>query len=106
MLVCNFMYACMLGCMYVCEGAGSFAGGCPSLADIHSKEHEKRTLRQNISHAIYHISYLLQVHFSLTTLVLPTTSTSAIGPNIKEQKGTSRTDKTTCKKKLAPLNLL
>ena len=26
------VYACMLGCMYVCELGGSFAGGCPSLA--------------------------------------------------------------------------
>ena len=27
-----YVYACMLGCMYVCELGGSFAGGCPSLA--------------------------------------------------------------------------
>ena len=26
------VYACMLGCMYVCELGGSFAGGSPSLA--------------------------------------------------------------------------
>ena len=37
MLVCIasalfYVYACMLGCMYVCELGGSFAGGCPSLA--------------------------------------------------------------------------
>ena len=29
------VYACMLGCMYVCELGGSFAGGCPSLAIIY-----------------------------------------------------------------------
>ena len=27
-----YVYACMLGCMYVCELGGSFAGGSPSLA--------------------------------------------------------------------------
>ena len=41
MLVCNFVsiasalfyvYACMLGCMYVCELGGSFARGSSSLA--------------------------------------------------------------------------
>ena len=30
------VYACMLGCMYVCELGGSFAGGCPSLAIIYT----------------------------------------------------------------------
>ena len=39
MLVCIasalfYVYVCMLGCMYVCELGGSFAGGCPSLAMI------------------------------------------------------------------------
>ena len=29
------VYACMLGCMYVCELGGSFAGGCPSLAVLY-----------------------------------------------------------------------
>ena len=29
------VYACMLGCMCVCELGGSFAGGSPSLAAIH-----------------------------------------------------------------------
>ena len=31
------VYACMLGCMYVCELGGSFAGGCPSLAIVYSR---------------------------------------------------------------------
>ena len=44
MLVCNFVsiasalfyvYACMLGCMYVCELGGSFARGSSSLAYIY-----------------------------------------------------------------------
>ena len=30
------VYACMLGCMYVCELGGSFAGGSPSLAIIYN----------------------------------------------------------------------
>ena len=44
MLVCIasalfYVYACMLGCMYVCELGGSFAGGCPSLANTYHESY-------------------------------------------------------------------
>ena len=60
------VYACMLGCMYVCELGGSFAGGCPSLA-TGKWDRRNLCLIVGLGHVIFrhHKLYIVEIMPSL-----------------------------------------